>query len=184
MEIDIFGDQYLLQKQFSGKGGVNVIIVDGDYERSSSSVEDEAMPTANSNSTGTTENAIKKDLLPRIPSPVSPVPFKKEELTLKPAKTEIASPVETVKQMENQKGPLWVKISLDKLDLRAIPALRRTVESKMPWLLEAKAVEPVRVSEEKKSEYIFILSSFRRNLKLPKYALLVNISITFCYNNN
>lgn len=28
-----------------GKAGVNVIIVDGDYERTSSSVEDETMPT-------------------------------------------------------------------------------------------------------------------------------------------
>jgi len=40
INIHIFNMTFIV-----GKGGVNVIIVDGDYERTSSSVEDETMPT-------------------------------------------------------------------------------------------------------------------------------------------
>lgn len=131
-----------LSNFLTGKAGVNVIIVDGDYERSSSSVEDEAMPTA-------------------APSVVEQVPIKEvAETSLIPTSrpvspdepTEPSTLIKTdISIIDNKdKSEMWVKIDLHRLNLNHIPILRKHIEDVKPWLIECKP--DVSKKEEKHSD--------------------------------
>lgn len=120
----------------AGKGGVNVIIVDGDYERSSSSVEDESMPMISSNPTLLspipTNEAKQKSVEPVIKPIVSPVHNIKP---ITPSKTESVM-TDNIDVTQNR---IWVRIELTKLNIHCIPALRKKFETSRPWLLGTKA---------------------------------------------
>lgn len=118
-----------------GKGGVNVIIVDGDYERSSSSVEDESIPMISSNITllspitasePKTENTEPEAILapPIVQQSTKPVT----------PKTETA----VDDNLNASPQSIWVRIQLSKLNVNCIPALRKQFENTRPWLLEPK----------------------------------------------
>lgn len=101
-----------------------MIIVDENYERSSSSVEDEAMPTISTNPTllsPISNNEVKRKS-PHPPSrPSSPVYNEEKKCT----KTE------PINDNNSERKPIPVKIDLNRLDLFAIPALRkRLLQSK------------------------------------------------------
>ncbi|CAH2010064.1 unnamed protein product, partial [Acanthoscelides obtectus] len=110
-----------------GKGGVNVIIVDGNYERSSSSVEDETDPS-------------------RVPLPVSPLdPPKKKCFSLPPSSPcEVIQDTDDIKNVRDIKTEndteskhmqtrlsIWVRIQLDRLDISLMPDVRRRLEEKV-----------------------------------------------------
>lgn len=117
----------------TGKGGVNVIIADGDYERSSSSVEDDTIPIISSN--------------PTLLSPITTCESKSENIEpqaeLTPTVRQTIKPITPSKTdstiSDNIEGTLksiWVRIQLSKLNINSIPALRKQVEATRPWLLE------------------------------------------------
>lgn len=108
---------------------MDVIIVDGDYERSSSSVEDETMPMTSSNPTPLspiTTNEIKTtEIVPEVIPPLH---------NTKPVTPMNSEPVSTDKTTQS----LWIRIQLNKLNVNCIPALRKQLEGTRPWLLESK----------------------------------------------
>lgn len=117
---------------FTGKGGVNVILVDGYCERSSSSVEDESMPIVSSNPTllsplSTNETKIKS-MDPVVEQVNLPIHNSKP---ITPSKTELS------KNVQIPEG-IFVRIRLNKLNINAIPVLRKQIEKCRPWLLETK----------------------------------------------
>ncbi|KAF5294891.1 hypothetical protein FQR65_LT10689 [Abscondita terminalis] len=103
-----------------GKGGVNVIIMDGDYERSSSSVEDEAMPTVSN------------------PTLLSPIPNHETKnvssvTEVKIAKTELPVSSEN-SNLKYERNSVLVKIDLNRIDfgrLRHIPKLNKKLSEEL-----------------------------------------------------
>ncbi|XP_066257189.1 AF4/FMR2 family member lilli isoform X2 [Euwallacea similis] len=121
-----------------GKAGVNVIIVDGDYERTSSSVEDEAMPTISN------------------PSLLSPIDQKRPRAESPSAKASKSSSINqktedvnrssnssrmAVLEVKEERVPpihpagvsLIVRIDISRLDLGEIPGLRKHFERTRQW---------------------------------------------------
>nr|CAH7738119.1 unnamed protein product [Callosobruchus chinensis] len=111
-----------------GKAGVNVIIVDGNYERSSSSVEDEAVPTVVPMPLSPLDPPKKKSLSPSPRSPHEVVLDMEDLKDVKEIKTE--EDEESKEQIHNRLG-IWVRIQLDRLDFSLIPELRRRLEGKV-----------------------------------------------------
>nr|CAI5848810.1 unnamed protein product [Callosobruchus analis] len=111
-----------------GKGGVNVIIVDGNYERSSSSVEDEGVPTVVPMPVSPLDPPKKKSLSPPPRSPREAVRDMEDVKDVKEIKTE--EDEESKEQLQNRLG-IWVRIQLDRLDFSLIPELRRRLEGKV-----------------------------------------------------
>ncbi|XP_030766748.1 suppressor protein SRP40-like [Sitophilus oryzae] len=109
-----------------GKGGVNVIIVDGNDERTSSSVEDEAMPTISNT-----------NLLSPIPTNDNKISSVQPKVKLSPnfQKTE-ESPVKAKKEADTK---LLVKIDLSRLNIDEIPILKRYIETKKHSVLDQKS---------------------------------------------
>lgn len=125
---------------------MNVIIVDGDYERSSSSVEDEAMPMISSNPillSPITPNEIKTTEI--VPEVIAHPLHKATTKPVTPSKTETVSTIST-------RQKLWVRIQLNKLNLNCIPALRKQIETSKPWLLEPKVLPKSSSKISSKSE--------------------------------
>lgn len=118
-----------------------MIIVDENYERSSSSVEDEAMPTISTNPillSPISNNEVKRkssELPSHSSSPVYNDP-------MKCTKTEIP-----INDNNTEKMSLMVKIDLNRLDLFAIPALRKHIE-KTRWLMEPKRENTDKIKKE------------------------------------
>ncbi|XP_060531645.1 AF4/FMR2 family member lilli isoform X2 [Cylas formicarius] len=117
-----------------GKGGVNVIIVDGDYERSSSSVEEEAMPVI-SNPTllspfSAGEVKVSSNQMP-LCRPSSPG-FVADPI--KPVKTEHCLKSNIFKENSS----VMVQIDWAKINLDDIPVLRKHLERIRPSLLKSK----------------------------------------------
>lgn len=105
---------------------MNVIIVDGDYERSSSSVEDETMPMISSN--------------PTLLSPITTNEIKTTEVITPPLhNTKPVTPMKSEKvNTDKTLQSLWIRIQLNKLNINGIPTLRKHLEATRPWLLEPK----------------------------------------------
>lgn len=109
-----------------------MIIVDENYERSSSSVEDEAMPTISTNPTllsPISNNEVKRKSSELPSHPSSPV----YSDPMKCTKTEIP-----INDNNFEKKSLLVKIDLNRLNLFTIPVLRKYIEDTRPWELEPK----------------------------------------------
>lgn len=137
---------------------MNVIIVDGDYERSSSSVEDESMPMISSNPTLLSPiptNDIKhKNTDPIEPSISSPVHNIKP---ITPSKTE------SIINGNNEITPenVWVRIPLNRVNIPNIPVLKKQLETTRPWLLQPKVTSKVSfkvdessIKEDKQNNHI------------------------------
>lgn len=120
---------------FLGKGGVNVIIVDGDYERSSSSVEDESIPMITNPTllSPITTNEVKNKSAELVTNTVT-MPVHPNIKPVTPSKTEPP----TTETLNTVMQSLWVRIQLNRLNLNCIPALKKKIEVTRPWLLETK----------------------------------------------
>ncbi|KAF5270090.1 hypothetical protein FQA39_LY08502 [Lamprigera yunnana] len=127
-----------------GKGGVNVIIMDGDYERSSSSVEEETMPTVSN------------------PTFISPLLNHENKTTIshpcsvteiKPVKTEL--PVSENSKFERKS--VLVRIDLNLIDLsrlRHIPKLNKRQSEELRQRAElADTRQSVEVNKVKTETY-------------------------------
>lgn len=116
--------------------------MDENYERSSSSIEDEAMPTISTNPTlypPVSNNEVKRkssELPTHLSSPVYNDP-------IKCTKTEIP-----INDNNFEKKSLLVKIDLNRLDLFAIAALRKHIEVTRPWALEQKNETSDKIKKE------------------------------------
>lgn len=152
----IIVDFFYLYFSFLGKGGVNVIIVDGDYERSSSSIEDETIPMISSNPTllsPITTNEPKSDNIEAEPKP----PLIHQNIKpVTPSKTDSA----ISDNLDVTRQSIWVRIQLKKLNLNCIPALRKQFETR-PWLIESKTspkfmpkTDEYTIKDDKHSSYI------------------------------
>lgn len=109
-----------------------MIIVDGHYERSSSSVEDEVVPTISAN--------------PSLLSPLSNNEVKKKDPEL-PSSPVYNDLVKFQKTETTEKIPIMVKIDLNRLDISSIPALQKRIEATRPWLLDHKIKKEERLAD-------------------------------------
>ncbi|XP_050307924.1 AF4/FMR2 family member lilli isoform X2 [Anthonomus grandis grandis] len=136
-----------------GKAGVNVIIVDGDYERTSSSVEDETMPTIPSdyNRRSPVASDDKFRLQNRTPSLLEPYPTETSVKSLsniqKPEGSSIIKYNDSHVTLANKEervppihpvvdGPLMVRIDFNFLNVNEIPILRKHLESTRHWYVQ------------------------------------------------
>ncbi|KAK4887756.1 hypothetical protein RN001_004027 [Aquatica leii] len=147
-----------------GKGGVNVIIMDGDYERSSSSVEDEAMPTVSN---------------PTLLSPISNHDVK-TVTEAKPIKTELPVSSENSNLKFERNNSVLVRIDLNRIDLsrlRHIPKLNKRQSEEVRQRADLSDTRQTDVNKVKTENYSSPLTT-NSEVKCSPYIDSVNKSKT------
>ncbi|XP_076273793.1 AF4/FMR2 family member lilliputian isoform X1 [Rhynchophorus ferrugineus] len=119
-----------------GKAGVNVIIVDGDSERTSSSVEDEAIPAISN--TNLLSPIAANDVKPAV------------EHT---SKVKVSSPNAIKTENVAPARCMPVSIDLNRFNINEIPKLKQHLQATKPWLLEQRGgVKGSKLKGEQPSE--------------------------------